>query len=138
MIKDHFRLLSLLYGFEMNSDNNLDVKIESFKTFKWHLEKHIFVEERAIFLSDKYDKSIENFSLLLEISKQHNEIIKEVKNVIQNLKTDSGFKTEKLRTLLNKHLIFEEKNAYPRLDEIISESEKNRIINSIKDIISEI
>ena len=138
MIKDHFRILSLLHGFEMNFDNNLDVKIESFKTFKWHLEKHVFVEERAIFLSNRNDKSIEDFSLLFEISNQHNEIMKEVTNIIQNLKINSGFEIVKLRGLLIKHLNFEEKIAYPRLDEIISKSEKNRIINSIKDIIFEI
>ena len=114
MIKDHFRILSLLHGFEMNSDNNLEVKIESFKTFKWHLEKHVFVEERAIFLSDKYDISTEDFNLLFEISKQHNEIMNEVTNIFQKLKINSGFEIEKLRDLLNKHLNFEEKIAYPR------------------------
>jgi hypothetical protein len=138
MIKDHFRILSLLHSFEMNSDNKFQIKIESFKTFKWHLEKHVFVEERAIFLSDKYDKSTEDFSLLFEISKQHNEIMNEVTNIYQNLKINSGFEIEKLRDLLNKHLNFEEKIAYQKLDEIITDKEKNRIINSIRDIISDI
>jgi len=138
MIKDHYRILSLLHSFEMNSYKNLNLKIESFKTFKWRLEKHMFVEERAIFLSDKYDVSTEDFSLLFEISKQHNEIMNEVTDIFQNLKIDSGFKIEKLRDLLNKHLNFEEKIAYPRLDEIITETEKNRITNSIRDIISDL
>ena len=97
MIKDHFRILSLLHSFEINSDKKLHIKIESFKTFKWHLEKHVFVEERAIFLSDKYDISTEDFNLLFEISKQHNEIMNEVTNIFQKLKINSGFEIEKLR-----------------------------------------
>jgi hypothetical protein len=138
MIKDHFKILSLLHNFEKSSDKNLYIKNESFNEFKWHLEKHVFVEERAIFLSDKYDKSVEDFDLLFEISNQHNEIMNELKNIFQNLKIDSGFEIVKLRDLLNKHLNFEEKVAYPRIDEIIAESEIYRITNSIRDIISDI
>ena len=62
----------------------------------------------------------------------------EVTNIFQNLKIDYGFEIVKLRDLLNKHLNFEEKIVYPRIDEIITESEINRITNSIKDIIHDI
>jgi hemerythrin-like domain-containing protein len=107
--------------------------------FKWHIEKHLFVEERAIFSSLKVDKDIgEELNLFFELSKQHTEIINEIKKLYKNLKNDIDIDTIKLRDLLNQHLNFEEKVAYPKLDEIITETEKNLLLNQIQDIIYEV
>jgi len=139
MTNDHLRILSLFDGFEMTFNQDLIHRLESLYAFKWHIEKHLFVEERAIFSSLKVDKDIgEELNLFLELSKQHIEIINEIKKLYQNLKNDIDIDTIKLRDLLNQHFNFEEKVAYPKLDEIITETEKNLLLNQIQDIIYEV
>jgi hemerythrin-like domain-containing protein len=136
MIKDHLRLLSLLHSFEMNINQVNKERLESFWNFKWYIEKHIFVEERALFSSIRYDsKENEEYTLFYEITEQHKEIINEIENLYHNLQNNLGVSIIKLRDLLNEHLKFEENIAYPKLDEIINDSEKTRLLNQMKDII---
>ena len=138
MIKDHLRILSLFDGFEITFNQDLINRLESLYKFEWHIEKHLFIEERAIFSSLKVDKDTrEELNLFLKISEQHTEIINEIKKLYNNLKNDIDIDTMKLRDILNQHLNFEEKVAYPKLDEIITETEKNLLLNQIQDIIYE-
>jgi hypothetical protein len=49
MATDHTRLLKYLQGLKNNLTHNPKVLSKSFTIFQWNLEKHFFVEERAIF-----------------------------------------------------------------------------------------
>ena len=138
MIKDHLRILSLLHGFEMTLNEDPFNSIESFKILKWHLEKHQFVEERAIFNSARFDRSTEEYSLFFEIADQHRKIMNEMEAIFHNLQRDFGVDIVKLRDLLNSHLNFEERIAYPKLDKMITDSERKRIVYSLRDIIGDI
>ena len=51
MVKDHNRLMKYLEDVKKNIKSDFDVLLKSFNTFEWNLEKHFFVEERAIFTS---------------------------------------------------------------------------------------
>ena len=51
MLGDHNKIVKLLNDF--GNCTNLDKKIlkKAFELFKWELEKHLFTEEKAIFIS---------------------------------------------------------------------------------------
>jgi hypothetical protein len=136
MIKDHQRILSLLHAFEMTFEKNPGDRLESLEKFEWHLQKHIFVEEKAVFSILNYKIELdEEYGLLLELSNQHLELLNEVSKIKKELLREERTDTNRLRELKMKHLKFEEHMAYPKLDELLDESEREKILNNIKDIL---
>jgi len=136
MIKDHCKIEGLINDLDQKSKIDFDSMIKSFNKFEWELEKHIFIEEKAIFTSYKPDDVIEGFKMLPELTNQHNYIL----NTINNWRFD----VRKKRNLINinsfkefliKHKNYEEKEVYPKLDQALSEHEKKHIIAKINEII---
>jgi hypothetical protein len=139
MIKDHYRILSLLHGFEMSFQQDLKTRIDAFWEFKWYLEKHVFLEERAIFSSIRIEKvNTEMYDIYPELVEQHKEILNEIEQLYQQLIHEQPCDTSRLRDLLTIHQKYEEGFAYPSLDEIITEEEKARLFDQMKDIIFEV
>jgi hypothetical protein len=136
MIKDHYRILSLLHGFEMSFQQDQHTRMNSFLNFKWYLEKHIFIEERALFSLIRIEKvNTELYDIYPELVEQHKEILSEVEQIYKQINQEIECDTNKLRDLLTIHLKYEEKIAYPALDTTITEEEKTRLFDQIKDII---
>ena len=135
MVKDHARLMQLLKIVESHFGQDIDDLMKSFKTFEWNLEKHFFVEERAIFTAYNPEHIDEGYAVFLDLSKQHSNILEK----IQVLKKEVGIKGDvdisKLKELLIKHKNLEEKKVYPKLDQEIGEGEKRFIIERINEII---
>jgi len=134
MVKDHNRLMEYLKEVENNLGRGFGFLSNSFNTFQWNLEKHFFVEERAIFTSynpDDPDKEYDYFSVLMD---QHTEILEIVESLRKKLQKREPFDLNELKKLLVKHKTFEEKSIYPVLDQEIDENEKQIIIDRIKDI----
>ncbi|OGS39859.1 MAG: hypothetical protein A3K77_07715 [Euryarchaeota archaeon RBG_13_31_8] len=136
MIKDHCKIEELINDLEKKSKIDFDSMNKSFNKFEWKLEKHIFIEEKAIFVSYKPVNVAEGFKMLPELTSQHNFIL----NTINNWRDD----IRKKRNLTNiysfkefiiKHKSFEEKEVYPKLDEALSEREKKHIVAKINEII---
>ena len=109
---------------------------KSFNKFEWELEKHIFIEEKAIFTSYKPDNVSEGYKMLPELTNQHNFILNTINNwrdyirKKRNITNIYGFKE-----FLIKHKNYEEKEVYPKLDQALSENEKKHIIEKINEII---
>ena len=134
MVKDHIQLMDYLKEVEKNLGRDFGFLSNSFNTFQWNLEKHFFVEERAIFTSynpDEPDKEYDYFSGLMD---QHTEILKTVELLRKKLQKREPFDLNELKKLLIKHKIFEEKSIYPVIDQEIDEGEKLFIIDRIKEI----
>jgi iron-sulfur cluster repair protein YtfE (RIC family) len=134
MLKDHNRLMDYLKDVENNLDRGFGFLSNSFNTFQWNLEKHFFVEERAIFISynpDEPDKEYDYFSVLMD---QHTEILETIESLRKKLQKREPFDLYELKKLLVKHKTFEEKSIYPVLDQEIDDCTKRVIIDRIKDI----
>jgi len=136
MVKDHCKIEQLLDELEVNVEKEYPTMIKSFNKFEWNLEKHIFVEEKAIFTSYNPGDVIEGYKMLPELTKQHNVILNKLdlmRKDIQNKRkfTDIyGFKE-----FLIKHKNFEEQSVYPMLDQVLDEEEKKYIVERINEII---
>lgn len=132
MIKDHEKIINFIN--EIESKDHFDIDL--FSSFKWHLEKHIFTEEKAIFSSYRLDKNNDSDQTksFEQLSKEHTVILGLIDKILRENLPSGNINFGKLKKLLNKHRNFEEEKIYPKLDENLTISDKNRIIQRIKDM----
>ena len=135
MVKDHNRLMKYLKDVKNNIKSDYEVLLKSFNTFEWNLEKHFFVEERAIFTSYNPDYIDDGYQLFSDLSKQHTIILEKVESLRKRLRMGKTIVISDLEEMLLKHKTFEEKNVYPVLDLEINEGEKRFMIERINDIL---
>ncbi|UCD13845.1 MAG: hemerythrin domain-containing protein [Thermoplasmatales archaeon] len=136
MVKDHCKIEQLIEEFEANVEKDYPVMMKSFNKFEWNLEKHIFVEEKAIFTCYNPEDVIEGYKMLPQVTKQHNVILNELHLMRRDIRNKRritnvyGFKE-----FLIKHKNFEEKDVYPKLDQALNDQQKQLIAERIKEII---
>ena len=82
MIKDHSKIEKLINNLEEKTKEDFESMVKAFNKFEWELEKHIFIEEKAIFTSYNPKDVIEGYKMLPELTKQHNYIINTLNNDI--------------------------------------------------------
>ena len=134
MIRDHQQILANLADVEHNINKDFNQMKNYFHRFQWNLEKHFFVEERAIFLSYFPDESSEKYHYFSELMDQHEKIFDSIKSMRNKLEILEPNELMNFKKMLIKHKIFEEKQIYPVIDEEIDESEKQYIIDRIRDV----
>jgi len=134
MVKDHDRLMEYLKDVENNLGRDFGFLSNSFNTFQWNLEKHFFVEEKAIFISYNPDDPDKEYNYFSDLMGQHTEILEKIESLRKKLQEREPFDLNELKKLLVKHKTFEEKSIYPVLDQEIDEGEKRFIIDRIKEI----
>ncbi len=134
IVKDHNRLMNYLKDVKKNLKSDFEVLLKSFNTFERDLEKHFFIEERAIFTSYNPDYIEDGHQLFITLSKQHTNILEKVESLRKRLRMGKTINVADLEEMLLKHKTYEEKNVYPLLDQKLDDSEKVFIIGRIKDI----
>ena len=134
MVKDHNRLMKYLKDVKNNLKSDFEVLLKLFNTFEWNLEKHFFVEERAIFTAYNPDYIDDSYQFFTDLSKQHTTILEKVESLRKRLRLGKSIDLSDLEDILLKHKTFEEKNVYPVLDLEINEGEKRFMIERINDI----
>lgn len=134
MVRDHNRLMDYLKDVENNVNSDFEVLLKSFNTFEWNLEKHFFVEERAVFTAYNPDYIEDGHQLFSTLSEQHTLILEKVESLRKRLRSNRSIEVSDLEEMLLKHKTFEEKNVYPVLDVEISQGEKRYMIERINDI----
>jgi hypothetical protein len=135
MIKDHCKIEKLLDELEENVEKEYSEMKKTFNKLEWELEKHLFIEEKAIFTEYQPEDIAQGYKMLPEITKQHNYILNKLNNwrrEIQKNSKISGFYD--FKKFLIKHKNFEEKEVYPRLDETLNDTQKKHIISKINEI----
>jgi iron-sulfur cluster repair protein YtfE (RIC family) len=134
MVKDHTRLFEYLKDVENNLGNEFGILSNSFNTFQWNLEKHFFVEERAIFTTYNPDEPDKKYNFFSDLMDQHEEILEKINSLRKKLQKREPFDLNDLKKLLITHRTYEEKNIYPIIDQELDEGEKLFIIDRIKEI----
>ena len=134
MVRDHNRLMEYLKDVENNLGRNFGFLSNYFNTFQWNLEKHFFVEERAIFSVYNPNEPDKEYNFFSDLMDQHTEILDKIGSLRKKLEKREPFDLNELKKLLVKHKIFEEKSIYPVIDQEIDEGEKRFIIDRIKEI----
>lgn len=136
MVNDHHRIENLVDKLEQSLDQDFDMIEKAFDTFEWQLQKHIFAEEKAIFTFYEPSDVQSGYKMLPMLTKQHNDILNRLETMkrdVQNGKTPE--KVSEFKKVLMKHRNFEEIDVYPKLQETLTEEQKNKIIDKVKTII---
>lgn len=130
MLKEHEKIRKKLE--ELKNTNN---KIHIFNDLKWTLEKHLFLEEKVLFVF--YEKiqgeEVDDFFNLMQ---EHERIMSLLKNIQDTLNENPSDKINELINLLEEHSFFEDKKFYPKLDSELSEEQKQEIFEKSKDILT--
>ena len=131
MLKDHEKIVDYLNKVEEGGHPD----IEAFLKFEWHLKKHIFIEEKAIFISYQPSDDSEEEKIFNKLSKEHTVIMDLLDKILKESFPRGNTSFNKLKKLLAVHKKFEENEVYPRLEEKLNEKNKQEIIEKIAEII---
>lgn len=136
MMKDHGKIVKLLLDVEKSIGMELISTMKVFDTFEWELEKHIFIEEKAIFTSYKPTNIMEGYKMVPELIQQHNDILNRLRMMRKNLMWQRPIDYNDFKELILAHKTFEEASLYPKLDQELDVSQKEEIMKKIREIIS--
>jgi iron-sulfur cluster repair protein YtfE (RIC family) len=134
MTADHTKILKLLQDVEKSIGIELVSLMKVFDTFEWELEKHIFTEEKAIFSSYNPKNIAEGYKMVPELIQQHNELLNKVRIMRKDLMWKKPVKFHEFKEFIMAHKNFEEASLYPKLDQELSDAQKNEIILKIQQI----
>lgn len=126
MIKHHYKIDRLLHQFKNEIDQENKDLTEIYNKFKWELEKHFFLEEKAIFQLH-YSKNEESNKIKDKLKKEHDELLEKLGEIGENIKNKKKVDFFEFRKLLLKHKDFENVTFYPRLDNELDDSRKKMI-----------
>jgi hypothetical protein len=125
MLKDHKKILDLIQEFEKQTDSFKAREI--LEKFKWNLEKHFFMEEKVIFSVYQIENNEEDEDVI-NLLKEHKDALFLIKKIEELSSKDKKADITELKLLLINHANFENKSFYPRLDEELTEEQKQMII----------
>jgi hemerythrin-like domain-containing protein len=135
MMKDHGKIVKLLLDVEKSIGMELISTMKVFDTFEWELEKHIFIEEKAVFSSYKPTNIVEGYKMVPELIQQHNDILNRLRAMRKNLMWQRPIDYDEFKELIMAHKTFEEVSLYPKLDQELDASQKEEIMKKIREII---
>jgi len=136
MVRDHGKIVKMLHDVEKSIGMELVSTMKVFDTFEWELEKHMFVEEKAIFTSYSPKNIAEGYRMMPQLIQQHNDLLNKLQMMRKDLTWQRPVRFEEFRELLLMHKTFEEKSLYPKLDLELSVHQKEEIIKKIREILS--
>lgn len=135
MVKDHAKIVRLLNDIKKIMGQDIISTMGVFDKFEWELEKHIFIEEKAIFTSYDPKNIIEGYAMIPELIKEHNEILNKLRIMRKDLVKQRTCDFDGFAEVLMNHKNFEEDSLYPKLDQELEESQKKMIVDRISQIL---
>jgi iron-sulfur cluster repair protein YtfE (RIC family) len=135
MVKDHGKIVKMLHDVEKSIGMELISTMKVFDNFEWELEKHMFVEEKAIFTSYNPKNIASGYRMMPTLVQQHNDLLNKLQVMRKDLTWQRPAKFEEFRELLLTHKTFEETSLYPKLDQELSVQQKEEIIKKIREIL---
>ena len=135
MVRDHGKIVKMLHDVEKSIGMELVSTMKVFDTFEWELEKHIFIEEKAIFTSYNPKNVTEGYRMVPQLIQQHNELLNKLQVMRKDLQWQRPVRFEEFRELLLTHKTFEEVSLYPKLDLELSVAQNEDIMKKIREIL---
>ena len=134
MDRDHRYLMKLLDDFEKSLVKDKKTIMSAFNEFVWGFEKHLFTEEKVLFISYDPEDKKEGYVFVPKLISDHNKLLDRLKTIKKNLKHNKVFDFNGFKELLLEHKNFEDESVYPVFDQELDESEKEIIVKRINEI----
>ena len=135
MVKDHKEIETLIKKLDESIDKDYEKMRKAFEQFEWKLEKHLFTEEKAIYTFYEPTDISNGYVMLPILMKHHNFILNTLS--IMRRQVNNGKAPQdhlQLKSFLEKHKNYEEREVYPRLDDTLNDEQKKKIITRIREI----
>lgn len=131
LVSDHLQLRILIRECEKKTaqkDNSLH---DSFKKLKQSMEKHIQVEENALFsyLNKEFD---DNYHFFQRLVNEHLTITEMLSRLEDEVSAKSGGDFAKLKEYFEQHEHYEEYTLYRILDKLLTDDQKKSVIEKIR------
>ena len=134
MLRDHKKIVKLLDDFKNCLDIDKETLKKVFDIFKWELEKHIFTEEKVIFIFYEPVDKDEGYEMIPQLMIDHKKIYNSLKGIEKSINLDKTCNFQDFEELLIKHKQYEENFLYPTLDKELDETTKEMIIQRLGEI----
>lgn len=123
MIEDHKKLNGLLEAFKKEPSK------ENYKTLKKNVRKHQKAEEKYIFKAFITANEIYD---IFKLMKEHKEVIRLIKKMGKKRDCDFSNELKELIIINTKHIKYEEKFLYPKLENLLEKEKKKELFLKIK------
>ncbi len=130
MVKNHIEIEKLVGAVEENLDKDFKLANRLFNKLKWELEKHFFIEEKAIFIYCDLKSTEDNF-IISSLLREHKIILELLNDMENDLTNNSRIDISKFKEILMKHKNFEDRSFYPKLDKGLNELQREIVIDRI-------
>src|SRR6056297_2112151 len=105
-MKNHHKIIDALFErFENEVGGEPEEVVKVFERFKWELQKHIFLEEKAIFsfCQKCYIGEDKVTDIAADMVKAHDEILEKLNDLENELILENNFEISELKDLLLEH-----------------------------------
>ena len=132
MIAEHLRLSKMLLNIISLNDKSKDIN-NNFLEFKWNIEKHFFVEEKAIFAS--YTSRVDAGTKHINLIREHKEMLSMLMEFQKLIEQEKKLDFSKFKKVLFNHQQIEDEYFYTSLENNINEDLKSEIVDKTLEII---
>lgn len=136
MKKEHEFIDEIIIDIEKNINEAKKVK-RIFQKFKWNLEKHFFIEEKVIFTVYSKNLGDDTSSDIETLLKEHKDIFWLIGKAESLINRNEKPDLSELKKILHAHANFEDEVFYPKLDEEMTDEQKDLIIKRAKEVVLE-
>ena len=133
MTTDHEKIIDLLNNIEKCMDLDNRTLQKTFEEFYWELQKHIYTEEKIVFISYEPKDYEEGYKMVPNLMKEHNVIYNKLNEMKKSIKSDKTCDFQGFKDIMIKHKNFEEHHLYPVLDQELHDSVKKSMIDQINE-----
>ena len=130
MMKHHYNIDKILGKFTKELKEKSILNMGTFNKFKWELEKHFFMEEKAIFQLH-YSNNEKTNTITTQLKSEHDHMIAELEKIEANIKLGKSFNFTDLRKMIIDHKNYENREFYPLLDDELEDDRKELIIQRL-------
>ncbi len=123
--EEHHKIETLLTEFKSSTNQERWSNLEK---LKWTVQKHLFLEEKAIFTSMKQNAFPDLVPRLLS---EHNLLIKLLERMESNVLDEKPINLMAFENFLKEHESFEELTFYPHLEQELNSLQKRLLMEKI-------
>lgn len=133
MVAHHALIEILLDVCEASFQKNQKVAGESLTKLRWEMDKHIFVEEKAIF-SCSCSREKENRAMVARLVADHARMLSMLTKLDECFISKKKVDFLEFHKLMLEHRNFEETSLYPKIDSTLDREQRMGIIKRINEI----
>ncbi len=134
MLGHHALIDVLLTAFKDTLADNPGEAEKLFNDFRWELDKHFFVEERAVFKFCEPTEESEICHIVKRLIKEHDQMLGMLNEVKNSLESNAKVDISEFQDLLTDHRRTEESVLYPWVDQNLSQAEKSTMVARINEV----